>query len=81
MASYKYVEFHNCEIDGTMFWLQRDIYNLPTEGRPLSQSGKLEEMYRIRKPLYERFADHRIDNNGDPAMTVSAILRKLEENV
>ena len=73
--------YNSLHQNGTMFWLQRDIYNLPTEGRPLSQSGKLEEMYRIRKPLYERFADHRIDNNGDPAMTVSAILRKLEENV
>ena len=36
--------YYSLHQNGTMFWLQRDIGNLPTEGRPLSQSGKLEEM-------------------------------------
>ena len=67
--------------NGTIFWLTRDIEMLPTDGRPLSQTGKLEEMYAIRKPLYQRFADHIIDNNGDPDTTVAAILSKLEETV
>ena len=64
--------------NGILFWLQRDWRNLPTEGRPLSQAGKLADMYAIRKPLYEAFADHAIDNNGAEAQTLSAILEKLE---
>ena len=65
--------------NGTIFWLKRDIEKLPTDGRPLSQATKLEEMYRVRKPMYEKFADHVIDNNGNPADTVKQILSVLED--
>ena len=54
---------------------------LPTDGRPLSQVNRLDEMYRIRKPLYEAFADHMIENNGDLGEAVSQILGIWEENV
>ena len=67
--------------NGILFWLQRDWRNLPTEGRPLSQTGKLADMYAIRKPLYEAFADYSIDNNGAEAQTLSAILEKLEASL
>ena len=66
--------------NGTIFCLNRSLERLPTEGRPLSQASRLEEMYRIRKPLYDRFADHQIDNNGAPEDTVRAILTLWEEN-
>ena len=66
--------------NGTIFWLKRDIEKLPTDGRPLSQATKLEEMYRVRKPMYEKFADHVIDNNGNPADAVKHILSVLEDN-
>ena len=56
-----------------VIWLKRDINALPTDGRPLSKSGKLEEMYRIRKPMYEKFADFIIDNNSSPEETVEKI--------
>ena len=59
--------------NGTIFWIQRDLAALPTEGRPLSQKTKAEEMYRIRKPLYEAFADHIINNDGDPEDTLRQI--------
>ena len=59
--------------NGTLFWLQRDTGKLPTDGRPLSQAGRLEEMYAVRKPLYERFADFAVDNNGSIEDTVNAI--------
>lgn len=64
--------------NGTIFWLERDLDLLPTDGRPLSQTNKLNDMYKIRKPMYEQFADFRIDNNGNPADTVAQILAKLE---
>ncbi|MGN0998068.1 MAG: shikimate kinase [Faecousia sp.] len=65
--------------NGTCVWLRRDLNLLPTDGRPLSQSGKLTEMYQIRKPMYQRFADFSADNSGTPEETAAAILRKLEE--
>lgn len=66
--------------NGTIFWLIRDTMLLPTDGRPLSQSSDLSQMYRIRKPLYEAFADHQVDNNGTCLDTVRQILTILEGN-
>ena len=61
--------------NGTIYWLQRDIFTLPMDGRPLSQAGKMEQMWQIRRPLYTRFADHIIDNNGLPEDAAAEILR------
>ena len=61
-----------------VFWLTRPLDVLPTDGRPLSQTNKLTDLYRLRKPLYEAFADHVIDNSGKPEDTVAAILACLE---
>ena len=61
-----------------IFWLRRDIRSLPIHGRPLSQSGSLEAMYARREPLYARFADHIVDNDGTPEETVAAILGAME---
>lgn len=66
--------------NGTIVWLTRDLSVLPTDGRPLSQSGKLEEMFRQREPMYRRFADITISNDGTPAETVQKILTALEDN-
>ena len=65
--------------NGSIVWLERDLSLLPTEGRPLSQSNRLEEMYAVRKPMYEAFADIRAENAGSPERTVKEILSKLEE--
>ena len=51
--------------NGGIFWLKRDPGALPTEGRPLSQQNNLDDMYRVRGPLYEAFADYEINNDGD----------------
>ena len=63
--------------NGKIFWLTRDLSKLPTDGRPLSQSNKLEAMYDIRKPMYQRFADHIVSNDGAAEETVAAIRRLL----
>ncbi len=65
--------------NGRLFWLQREIGALPTQGRPLSRSGNLDSMYAQRKLLYAAFADHILDNNGDPEHAVSEICRIWEE--
>lgn len=64
--------------NGRIYWLMRDICHLPTEGRPLSQQNKLEDMLHIRKPLYESFADVQVDNNGSIEDTVERILQMEE---
>ena len=59
--------------NGRIFWLCCDLDKLPTEGRPLSQAGRQEQMYRVRKPLYEAFCDHIVENSG----TVEAAAREI----
>lgn len=66
--------------NGTLFWLKRDLDKLPSDGRPLSQVTKMEDMFRVRKPLYESFADCVIDNNTTPEAAVAHILAKWEES-
>ena len=63
--------------NGTCVWLTRDLDRLPTDGRPLSQKGRLEDMYRVRKPLYGGFADMTVSNNGTPEDCAAAILEQL----
>lgn len=65
--------------NGTIVWLKRDLDLLPTDGRPLSQTGHLQEMYQKRAPLYARFADFSVENRGDPQETAEEIIRILED--
>ena len=60
-----------------VIWLNRNIDTLPTDGRPLSKSGNLKEMYKKRKPMYERFCDFKVNNNGTPEETVNKIKELL----
>ena len=64
--------------NGTLFCIQRNLDLLPSDGRPLSQITKMEDMFRIRKPLYEQFADHTIRNDTDIEAAVADILAKWE---
>ena len=63
--------------NGTIFWLKRELNKLPTYGRPLSQRNNLADMYQVRQPLYEAFADHIIDNDGNTEQTIQQILEAL----
>lgn len=63
--------------NGTIFWLLRSPWKLPSEGRPLSQAESAEAMYARREPMYRRFADVKIDNEGAMERAVEAIARKV----
>ena len=65
--------------NGICIWMTRDLNQLPTDGRPLSQRGKLEQMYQIRKPLYERFSDFSVPNDTLPEDCANAILKILTQ--
>lgn len=66
--------------NGMIFWLQRELDLLPTDGRPLSLIQKLSDMYAMRKPMYEAFSDYQIDNNGTCQESIHQILSILEGN-
>ncbi len=64
--------------NGSVIWIRRNIADLPTDGRPLSQKNNLQDMYNARKALYSRFADLSINNITTPEEAANAILRALE---
>lgn len=67
--------------NGVIFWIKRDAEALAIEGRPLSLSGNLVEMYAKRKSMYEAFADYTVDNNDAVEDAVCTIIAHLEEGI
>lgn len=69
--------------NGTVIWIERSIDALPVDGRPLSQTNNLADMYRIRKPMYQHFAQYTVSNDETPQKTADAIMRilNLEESI
>ena len=65
--------------NGTIVWIQRDPALLPTDGRPLSQSGKLRKMLEIRGPMYQSFCDITVVNDGLPEEIADRLLELLRE--
>ena len=63
--------------NGEIFCLQRALERLPSAGRPVSQALGAQTIYAQRKPLYARFADAMIDNNGTPEAAAEQILEVL----
>ncbi len=50
--------------NGRIFWLRRELNQLPKEGRPISQSTNLQALYARRKAMYEFFSDLTVENTG-----------------
>ncbi|MGM9567536.1 MAG: shikimate kinase [Clostridia bacterium] len=61
--------------NGRIYHLRRDTAALARKGRPLSAHADLKEMEQRRAPLYRRFRDAEIDNNGAPKETAEKIWR------
>ena len=61
-----------------ILWLKRDPEKLPTAGRPLSQKTAPAELYARRMPLYDRFSDAAVENEGTPGEALTKILKLLE---
>ena len=66
--------------NGRIYHLVRDLNALPTDGRPLSQGADLKAMWAQRAPLYARFRDVEIDNDGSIQETADKIWRDFCEN-
>ena len=63
--------------NGVILWRKRDISLLSRKGRPISLSRDLGELYVERAPLYERFADHIIEETDTVEEAVEKILEVL----
>ena len=57
-----------------IFFIERDISSLPTNGRPLSQTNSLIAMYEKRLPMYNRFADFKVKNDSTPEECADKII-------
>ena len=60
--------------NGKIFWIQRDLQKLPTDGRPLSRQNDLADLYERRKDLYAAFADHVVVSDENFSHTIDKIL-------
>ena len=65
--------------NGRIVFIERDINELSTDGRPLSQKGNLEKMYETRLPLYLSFCDVKADCEKDVKKTVENILKAVKQ--
>ena len=60
--------------NGKIFFIRRDTSLLSRDGRPLSASANLDEMYAKRLPKYLEFADFTVDNVNTPEDCAGAII-------
>lgn len=63
--------------NATIVFIKRDISKLSRDGRPLSQNIDLSEMYAKRLPLYLRFCDIIVQNDGTLREVVGLVLEEL----
>lgn len=61
--------------NGTIFFINRKIDDLPTDGRPISQTTNLTALYQKRLPLYRRFCDMEVGNDRPLEQTVCEIIK------
>lgn len=64
--------------NGVIVHITRDLNLLPKNGRPISQSTDLHELWAKRQLMYLAFADLEVDNDGTVEDTVETIIKELE---
>lgn len=75
-TNYRYLKQN-----GRVYWIKRDLDMLDVRGRPLSKNlDNIKKMYHIRAPLYEKFSDNAIENNGNLNSAVEQILEDFYAN-
>lgn len=59
--------------------LKKRLWNLSSRGVPLAPGQTVEDLYALRSPLYEKYADITVDaDQPRPADTAEEVLRGLE---
>ena len=69
----------NLRQNGVVVYIRRDLKSLTDEGRPLSQKGGIETLYKRRAPLYEGIADLVVDNDATVIDAVEKIAEEVEK--
>ena len=62
--------------NGTIVWLQRELSELPTDGRPISQRDGVATLYEKRKPLYGTFCDMIVENRTNAEEAAETIIKR-----
>lgn len=57
--------------------LERSIDKLITEDRPLSENS-LDDLFKVRQPLYEKYADYTVDSNESVENTTNKIIELIK---
>lgn len=71
------INYVNLKQNGRIYRIARDTASLETCGRPLSNNPEaVEKMAMLRSPLYKRFTDVSIENNG----TLDEAAEKIAED-
>lgn len=61
----KKLNYNIIKQNGVVIWVKRDLAKLATEGRPLSLTTPLEQLYEERKAAYSYWSDYFINNNEE----------------
>ncbi len=61
----KKINYNIIKQNGIVIWIKRDLDKLETDGRPLSLTIPLEQLYAERKDAYAYWSDFYINNNED----------------
>ena len=70
--------YYSLKANGRIYYLEREINDLATRGRPLSTGTEaLKKLLEQREPLYKAFADVTIENDGDFFSCVDKILEDI----
>ena len=67
--------------NGIVVYLERELDKLETAGRPLSVKVGVEKLYKERKPLYEKYADIVVKNDGDVKDVAKGVINQYEKNL
>ncbi len=61
----KKINYSIIKQNGVVIWIKRDLDKLETDGRPLSMTIPLEQLYEERKDAYAYWSDFYINNNEE----------------
>ena len=69
----------NLRQNGMIVWIRRALDALTDEGRPLSQGGRIEALYRERELIYKLLAELAVDNDKNIESVVGEIAREVKK--
>ena len=73
--------YRSLKQNGVVFYIERDTNSLSRDGRPLSQSGNLEEMFKKREPMYKKFSNYTIKNDSTAQECAEMIIKAFKGEI